>query len=307
MFRIPCMEERILRLNMDFEHFMLSQICMKIHIWTKCINIKHTDTEWTPKHLKQSCGAESFSIIYDYVLVSAGVKLILFTVPSVRLWFGFVLKMWLIIQRIIFLYCWAVFTQAKASSASCTTPTARRLGVHRELEARQNLHCWSQLSTGYSIPYRIMLTNKWWGRDKETERMLSLAFATIICAEALLSWDNWTPPAQSEKQWINFLDCLLLAHVAVSQPTSFLTPTLPILCPILLVVEWVSSCLGLSCWLGLNHGWLPVLTLNVCSMYQSPTRERAPNALSPYSHHLKNQELAVSTFGKYHPKQCNKF
>lgn len=45
---------------------------------------------------------KSFSIVCDYVLVLAGEKLILFTVSSAGLCFGFVLKMWLIMQRFVF-------------------------------------------------------------------------------------------------------------------------------------------------------------------------------------------------------------
>jgi len=45
----------------------------------------------------------------------------------------------------------------------------------------------------------------------------------------------------------------LPVKLALSQSTSLLTFTLPILSPILLGGKWTSSCVVLSCLLGLNH------------------------------------------------------
>lgn len=63
----------------------------------------------------------------------------------------------------------------------------------------------------------------------------------------------------------------LLAFVAVafpiklfvSQPTSFLLFTLLILSPVLLVGEQVSDCVGLGCWLGLNHDTLLLACIHI--------------------------------------------
>lgn len=73
---------------------------------------------------------------------------------------------------------------------------------------------------------------------------------------ALLSWrclpmgnGEWTP-------CFALLACAALAFpnkLPLSQPPSFPAFTLPVLTPIPLVGVWASGCLGLGCWLGLNH------------------------------------------------------
>ena len=66
------------------------------------------------------------------VLVSAGIVLIFFTVASMRLRFGFVLKTVLIIQGCFLLLLSSAYT-VKAFPAPHTTPPVSRLGVHKEL------------------------------------------------------------------------------------------------------------------------------------------------------------------------------
>lgn len=66
-------------------------------------------------------------------LILAGVKLIFFKVADLGLYFGFVVKRELIIQRCFFT-AGQVLHSLKAFSASCTTPAVRMLDVHEELE-----------------------------------------------------------------------------------------------------------------------------------------------------------------------------
>lgn len=87
----------------------------------------------------------------------AAVKLIFFTLDSVRLGFGFVLKTMLVTEE-CFCYCSNVLTLA--FSASHTTLTVSGLGVHKELGCNTSGTAGDtgKRPKGYSMIYAIMFS-----------------------------------------------------------------------------------------------------------------------------------------------------
>lgn len=87
---------------------------------------------------------------------------------------------------------------------------------------------------------------------------ISLPKSPLRVREHFFLGDSWTPAIESG-EWI---PCFLLpAHVgfalpiklSIPQSMSFVTPTLLILFPIPMWLEWASDCVVFSCWIGLNH------------------------------------------------------
>jgi len=140
----------------------------------------------------------------------------------------------------------------KAFSASHSTPLVSRLGLHKKLTgdtAGTDDPSWPK---GYSMAYDVMLTLKREGKKKEP----------LWVVEPCFPGDGWTPACRGEAvnefliflclcEWLLFylLICLFLSHgFSHFYPSDSLPhPTRK---------EWVSGCLMLSCWLGLNHNIL---------------------------------------------------
>lgn len=194
------MKSRILKGNKILSTSRFHGSVIKMHIWTKCININHMDTEWTLKHLKHSCGAE---ILFHYVGLCTG--------------FGWgkadfihsalcTAVVWICVEDMAEKRFYLLLSNAYTSQGLFLHhSTPRRLGEHKELEARHNLYSWSPRSTGYPTPYGIMLTNKSWGRDKEAGGMLRVwPLSPLPVLEPCFPGDSWTPLCpQVGKQWIN--------------------------------------------------------------------------------------------------------
>ena len=117
---------------------------------------------------------------------------------------------------------------------------------------------------------------------------------------ALLSW-RWlnTCLLMGSSEWI---PCFaLLAHAAfafltklsLSQPTSFLTFTLLNLSPIPTGEEWVSSCVVLICWLGLNYNSLELTAEFLDS-----------SGFLPHTNQKNSCFLKNNIFIRYNPNQC---
>lgn len=68
----------------------------------------------------------------------------------------------------------------------------------------------------------------------------------------------------------------LPVKLSLFQSRSFLAFTLPILSLLLQMGEWASGCTGLGCYLGLNHGTIPVLSRNWNGIKQETCCDYSP-------------------------------
>ena len=146
-------------------------------------------------------------------------------------------------------------------SASHPTPPASRLGLHKKLGVDAAGTADPNWPKGYSILCDVIL--KHGGRRKKgvcSEWWHLSSQVTITRDGALLSWrwlNTCLPMGSAERiPCFALLACMaftLPIKLSLSQPTSFFTFTLLILSPIPLWGKWVSECMELGCWLGLNH------------------------------------------------------
>ena len=178
----------------------------------------------------------------DGVLVLAGTELIFFIVANMGLCFGFVLKTVLIIQE-CFSYCWAVLTQSQGLCCFSHHPTSEEAGGAQEAGRGHSWDSWPQLTKGifHTIWHHAqhIKLGKEEGRGGHLEWWRLSSQVTVMCDGALLSrrWLNTCLPMGSG-EWIPcfaLLACAAFAlpiKLSLSQPTSFLTCTLPILSPI---------------------------------------------------------------------------
>ena len=191
-------------------------------------------------------------------LVLAGTELIFFTVSSMRLCSGFVLKTVLIIQR-CFSHCWAVLTQSQG--LFCFSPHPTSEWAEGAQEAGRG-HKPGQLSPTdqWDVPYHTTScsADKVGGRRRKRRDVWS-------DGDCLPKSPWWSPaflavpehlPA-SGKEWMNSLLCLCVQLLLYLLNRLYLSPRVFSLShswiyPHLTSREWVSSCLVLSCQLGLN-------------------------------------------------------
>ena len=206
---------------------------------------------------------------FSFVLVLTGIELILLTVASMGLCFGFVLKTVLIIQG-SFRYCRAVLTWSQSLFWSSDCPTSETAGLHKKLWGDTGGTADHNWPKGYPTVWLHAQHIKL-GEEQGSGRHLDLGClssqVTVMCDGTLLSWrwlNTFLPMGCNELiPWFTLLACIaftLLIELALSRHTSFLTFTLLLPSPTPLEGEWARGCAVFSCHLRLNHDKFQVAT-----------------------------------------------